>query len=1127
MALGIIFGASGTGKSEYILNEAKSISENGGSVMVIVPEQFSHAKETELVNKTGYITDRCIATSFKRLSYEALKKSGELKKNPDKIQKNILTAKAIYAASGELSLFGNVQKKPGFVSTIQNLISDFKRSCVMPEDILSISDQLEDNTLFKIKLNELALIYEKYQKFLDDKFIDDDDNISYLAKIIEQKADLKGTKIYIDEFFRFTTAELLAIESFLKVGADVFVSLCTPFLNKENNGIFAPVISTYYNLLSCAKKTGVEVFKPIYMEEKHRFKESAELSFLESEFAKYKCNSYNEETDNITLFAASDYYSEVTYLACRIKENVKKHNLRYKDIAIICGDTQTYKNIIKTVFEIYEIPIFLDAKRDVLAHPIVIMICSLFDILIGGTDTKYILSYIKSGYSTLNREETDFLENFILSGNIKKVDWLDNEKFLKRARSVFDDSEDLTETNEELAQKVLDLKQKLLSPVLKLKEMMLKSRKINDRVEALYSFFEDILLADKIRGKTDFLLKKGEHDAAKEYAEVYNIILEMLESLIICLNGESVGLERLYDLINAGFGECKIGVIPPVNDGVFFGDLPRSIARNVKQLYIIGANDGAFPPKAQIEGIINDEERILLKSKGMSLAPDTKKMTFDYDFMMYNTINISSEKLFISYPVSDLSGGGLRPAALVKKVKNIFPYLASSSDVDGKKQSPEDLIYSKKSAFNYLLGLKNLTVEQKKIYEKLEEDEKYLNMLLDAKQALRYKKEAQRLEPDVVKKLYYGGLKGSVSSFEKYSGCPFSYFITYGLSAKERKLFDIDTPDFGSLLHKVIDIFSKTVAESEKGFKDITKEECEKTVYEILDSLVDKMFIKKLYSEKKMLLLVKRLKKYAFRAAWAVCEHIKKGDFIPCAFEAEFSQNGEMSPVEIELPSGDKITLIGKIDRIDKYEKNGELYIKVIDYKTGQKDFSLSDIYNKLSLQLCVYITAVCENGDTILGKNPRAAGMFYFKLSDNTQKAATKNEVADDQYLDNYKMSGIVLDDKEIIDAMERNICGASKILPISFSKQGEIMHSRSKTATQIQLDTLKNYVKKVAGEIGREILEGRVDISPYNDGKNTACAYCKFHSICAFDEEEDCYRQIGTVKDDAVWALFEQNGV
>ena len=1125
MSLNIIFGASGTGKSEYILSQAKEISENSGKVIIIVPEQFSHAKETELINKTGFITDNVKATSFKRLSYEALKRAGEIRKNPDRIKKNIFAAKAIYDVCGKLSLFAKVHKKPGFVSVIQNLISDFKRSSVMPSDVLEMAEGLKEGTLFKMKLNELAVIYEKYQSLLGDKFLDDDDNISYLAKLIENKADLKGTKIFIDEFFRFTVAELQTIEAFLKAGADVIVSLCTPVLNKDRCGLFAPVISTYYSLLNCAKNSRAEVLPPICMEKKYRFENSKELSFLELEFPKYKYNTYNEETHDIFLFAASDVYSEVTYLACRIKESVMKYNLRYKDIAIICGETETYKNIIKTVFEIYDIPIFLDTKRDILSHPVIIMISSVFDIMINGMDTKYILSYIKSGYSTLNREETDFFENFILSGNIRKGDFADDEKFLKRARSVFEDSEDLKETNTALAEKAIKLKQKLLLPLDSLKEKMSQSRKVNDRVDAFSSFFENIALFDRISEKATMLADNGDYDLAKEYAEVYNIILQTMESVAVCLNGESIGLERLFDLISAGFSECKIGVIPPVNDGVFFGDLSRSIARNVKQLHIIGANDGAFPPKAQNEGILNDEERILLQNRGMFLAPDTKKIIFDYDFMMYNTINISKEKLFISYPVSDLSGGGLRPSALVKKIKNIFPDLSFSSDVDGKKQLPEEYIFSKKSAFNYLLGIKYMTDSDKVIYEKLTEDEKYKKMLLSAKEKLNYKKEAQRLSPDVVKNLYHSGLKGSVSSFEKYSGCPFSYFITYGLSAKERKLFDIDTPDFGSLLHKVIDIFSKEVVNSEKGFKDITKEDCENEVNKILDEIVEKMFIKKLYSEKKMFLLVKRLKKYAFRAAWAMCVHIKKGDFVPCAFEAEFSQNGEMAPVEIELPTGDKITLIGKIDRIDKFEKDGELYIKVIDYKTGKKDFSLSDIYNKLSLQLCVYITAVCDNGDAILGKNPKPAGMFYFKLSDNTVKAMSKDDVSEDQYLDSYKMSGIVLDDKEIIEAMERDVSGASKILPISFNKAGEIMESRSKIASAIELDTLKNYVKKVAGEIGREILNGKVDILPYHDGKNTACTYCKYHSICAFDEEEDSYRQIGTIKDDAVWELMKDN--
>ncbi|MBE7027573.1 MAG: hypothetical protein E7407_00880 [Ruminococcaceae bacterium] len=1123
MSLTVVYGRSGTGKSEYCLEGVKSAVLNGKRALLIVPEQFSHVKEAELIKKTGFITDNQKATSFKRLSFSIINDKKTSKTILDRTKKSMLIAKACYASLNDLVLFKNMHRKHGFISVMQDMISEFKRACALPDDIKNFAEKTQDNTMLKTKLYELFLIYEKYQQFVDKSFVDDDDNLTLLAREIIEKNNMHDTEIFIDEFFRFTKAELYCIEAFLLAGASVTVTLCTGGLDDLGSGIFEPVIKTYKTLVKIARDCKTVINQPVYLLQKHRFKDSRELLHLESEYPKYSGNIFNEETHDISMFAASDIYSEVTHLACSIMKNVQSEDVRFKDIAIICSDCESYKNIIRTVFDIYEIPVFIDSERDLDSHPVMIMIFAVLDMLSDGLDTKYILSYIKSGYSTLTRDETDVFENFILSGNITKRDWLDNDRFLKRAKTVFDDSVDLAEENEGLAKQMLELRERILSPLLKLKENMSKSRKAKNKVCAISEFFADISLEEKIKSQTDILLLDGERDRADEYAKVYNALVETLDSFVVCMGEEIVGIDRLYDMIKAGLSECRVNIIPPINDGVFFGDLKRSIARNVKRLYIIGANEGAFPPNAPMENILNDAERIYLASGGLALAPDTKKILFDYGFMVYNILNISNGKLSISYPICDFNGDGLRPSALCGKIKKIFPEISFDTDVDGKWQNPEDYVLSKKSAFNYLIKKTSITDDEKELFGYLDRDDYYKEKLLAAKNTKEHKNIAQRLDCDVVKSLYRGELKGSVSSFEKYTLCPFSYFISYGLNAKERKLFDIDTPDFGSLLHRVIDTFSKQILSMGKKFREIEKDECEKIVCGILDDIAEKMFIKKLYSEKKMLLLVKRLKKYAFSATWAICEHIRRGEFEPCAFEAEFSENGDMSPVVIELPSGDRITLVGKIDRIDRYEKNGELYVKVIDYKTGNKDFSLSDIYNKLSLQLCVYIMAISENGSELLGGDCKTAGMFYFKLSDEPVETAKNENVADAERLKQFKMSGMVLHDIDIIDKMEKGISGFSGIIPVRISSKGEIVKSQSKTATAEQFKKLERYVKKTAAEIGREILSGRVDISPCANAKFMPCEYCKFHSICAFDINTDEYRQVGKLKEDDIWSLID----
>ena len=352
MSLTIVYGRSGTGKSEYCLDCAKSASEMGKKVLLIVPEQFSHVKETELIRKTGFISSDLKASSFKRLSYSVLNDAVGFKPVLDRTQKNMMIAKAIYSVKSELKVFDNIHKKLGFISVIQDMISEFKRSCITSGELEEYAKKTEDNGLLSAKLSEISLIYEKYQSLIDEKSIDDDDNLTLLAEEIARKNDMRETEVFIDEFFRFTIAELRCIEAFLKAGANVTVCLCMDAEGDLESGIFAPVRATYRTLLGLAKKAGVKINAPVILKEKHRFKESKELLWLESEYPTYKNNIYNEETRDISLFTASDLYSEVMNLASGIAKAVQKENVRYRDIAIICGDPENYSDIVKTVFEI-------------------------------------------------------------------------------------------------------------------------------------------------------------------------------------------------------------------------------------------------------------------------------------------------------------------------------------------------------------------------------------------------------------------------------------------------------------------------------------------------------------------------------------------------------------------------------------------------------------------------------------------------------------------------------------------------------------------------------------------------------------------------------------------------------
>lgn len=1121
MPLQIVYGAAGTGKSTFCRRE---MLRQKKKALLIVPEQFSHIAETQLIAEAGYLCEELQATSFARLAKRILREAGFGGQTIDAAGKHMLMARVLQQMRGELSVFRASWNKPGFLTALLELISDFKRAQVSGDMLLAYAEQQKDNPLLAQKVEELGKIYFCYESFLEPTFTDAEDNVTRLARLLSEQNYLGDTAVYVDGFFRFTANEIDVLRSMLLCGLQVTVTVCTPNLSVGAASIFAPCVQTANRLCSLVRECGAAVLPPICLTEKYRFASSPELLHLEKNLYSYPHEVYDKPTEKISLFTAADPYSELQRVAVEIRRAVAEKGYRYREIAIIAGDTERYRESLKTVFPSYEIPVFIDNRRELLSHPVMLMLFSLFRMLTGGFRMQDVIAYCKSGYAGLTIEEADCLENYALLGHIDRGDWLDDERFLKRARSVFEQEEDLLETDRKTAETMLELKKRVLSPVLRLKEKFSDNQSAKSRAEALFDFLEEIELRSAIQNQTERFLQQGERRLADEYADVYNLLIEALDQLVLCFGEEKIGMKRLSEILQAGFSEYSMGVIPSAADQVFFGDVNRSLVKNVKLVFLLGAVDGAFPPAAPTEGILNDTERMLLRGFGFELAPDTKKIAFENQFLVYAAVNISTDALFVSFPVADFDGKGLRPSALIARLKRIFPQMQKESDLLDFLPKAENTVASKQTAYLYLLGNRFENEEEWEMAELLKENEEYRAKLLRAEQYRSFSNQAQSLSRENVEGLYGTQLKGSISRFEKFSACPFSFFIQYGLKAKERKILEIDTPDIGWLLHAVIDAFSRKMAEKGERYQDLTQERCGEIVDGLLAEMSKNMFLGNLYSAKKMALLLKRLKKTVMKSVWVLCEHVRRGEFEPCAFEVSFDENGEMPPVTIKLPTGESITLAGRIDRIDRYSDGTNLYIRVIDYKSGNKEFSLNDIFHRLSLQLAVYMTAVCEGGEQLLGEQAKPAGMFYFRLNDPVVAAGGKSEEAlEEEVLKKFKLSGLVLSDTDVIRAMDKNCSGFSKIIPVRLNKSGDLVPSSSKSVTMEQMERLQGYMKKAAAEIGREILNGNTSIAPYKNESGSACTYCRFRGICGFDSAKDSYRYLKKFSDDEVWENME----
>lgn len=1112
MSLKFVLGAAGSGKSKYVIEQAAVSHSLGKNAIIIVPEQYTHQCEQAMLAQTGYICDSLYVTSFNRLANKLISNSGLRHKAADSCAKAMLVTRAITRSRQALTYYKNAENHTGYIELFADAISEFKKGQIMPETLKVMAEQVT-SPVFSARMFDLATIYEEYNKLLGIDFVDGDDDITLMASLCFGNEYIKNAVIYIDEFFRFTKNELFCIEAMLSSGADVVVSLCMPE-DALKDGNFSVVADTKRRLEECAKTAGVSIAFPEIMEGKPRFL-SPELAALEHAMAT-GVGGYDGKVQNVSLVAFKNRYDEAEYVATQIKKLVKS-GYAYRDIAVITGDYEGYKELICTTFALYDIPVFADNRKKFLDHPIVVYLFSVLDLL-GGFTTDKVSVYMKSGFADITRDEASRLENYSLSCAINYNDWLDDERFLKKSASIFAHEEDAGLEGE--AQ--LAVKNRLIAPIVSLKEKISQSKNVADRVDALGDFLAQTDLKGKILAAAEEFRAQGKLNLADEYTEVYNIIIETLDTMKSFLGDENVGLAILGEILRAGFSQKSIGIIPKVYDSVSFGDLNRSVIKNVKAAFLIGVNDGAFPAIPDSGVLLSDEEREFLTQRGVAVAPDSKILIEGAEFSVYEAVNVAREKLFVSYPI-DNDGQGLRPAGFISKLRRTFPDIEQKTYLTQISLPAENCVASKASAYTYVLThISNLEENSlaKRLFKLLSEDEEYKEKIERAVEFSKYENKAGKLSKDAVSALYGKSLVGSVSRFERFSACPFSFFVEYGLRARERKVMKVEAPDVGSLLHEVVEIFARRVKEQGLNFGTLTRAEQTQITDGIIEEMFEGMIVRKVFAQGRVEALKKRLKSLVSKSVWAICEHIARGEFEPAAFELSFDKDGDIEPVTVTLPTGEEITMIGRIDRVDTFSHEGKLYIKVIDYKSGAKSYSLADIFNRTTLQLSVYMIAVTENGKKALGSDNTAfGGMFYFRLDDPMEKGAPQ-EVDEEKVLKAFKMSGLTSENQDVIRAMDKGASGWSAVIPVYIKADGTPSPAQSKLASLEQYEKLKRYVKRAVTEIGQEILSGNIDIRPVRDGDITPCSYCRYRGVCGFDINEHPCRYVKKFSsDDDIW--------
>lgn len=1127
MGLRFILGRGGSGKSTYILDEIKKNvkSEDTTPVIMLVPEQYTFETEKRISklfvgdDKDRFLRSRIL--SFKTMASIVFSQVGGLTDiNINSSGKAMMTYKAIESVSKELDVFSKATSQSGFVSSISEIISELKQYNIDPDMLENVANDIENEAL-KLKLRDISKIYKEFEEKLHENYVDSQDILNSLADKIEKCDYFNGAYIYIDEFTGFTPNQYRVLKALLKKAREVNISLTLDNINKGNYNkadVFSRTKFTYERLVKICEEEGIKVLPSVNLNDGDikRFRGNEELLHLEKYYNSYPYKTYDKETKNIQIKEFNNLYSEVEQIAKEIVSLVRDKNIRYKDITVATRDLNRYDFLVQSIFNEYNIPNFIDKKREAKSNPIVVLIISALEMKNRRYSYESMFRYLKSGLIGIDNDDISLLENYVLANGIKGKKWFE-EKWNYRVNSNF--SEDETELELQTKDRINEIKNRVIQPIEILQDKLKGRNKTVDICKYIYEFLLDINMPNTIEGLILNFKDKGELDIASQYSQVWNIVVDILDQMVEIMGDESISLDKFIKLISLGFDEYELGLVPPSIDQVLVSSVDRMKNTDTKYLYLIGTTDGIFPLISKDGGLLNDDDRKRLEKSGVEVDIDSKTKTFEEQFLVYKALTSTTENLIITYPISDYEGKTLRSSIIVSRLKKIFPNIKNTSYiVDEEIKTDEDIlkkVTSKSPTFSELINNikefdnNNLSIDEINaiwldLYRYYINDEEYKNIARKVIKGLSYTNQVQKLEENKIKSLYQGNLL-SVSRLEKYAQCPFAYFIQYGLKAKERREYSFTAPDLGTFIHNILDKFSKELSKDNLDWRDINEDYIDKKIGMLVDEIVSKIPGYILNSSERYKYLAYRLKNMLVTAIKIISEQISQGSFEPKGYEVDFGIKGKYPPIKIILNNGEEINLVGKIDRVDELEEGEDKYIRIIDYKSGNKSISLTDIYYGLQLQLMVYLDAIlesCTEGEI----NLKPAAILYCRIDDPIAKFSEDQEddIVKESILKELRMKGLVIKDSHIIKEMDKSLengeRSSSLVIPANLTKDGKIGKNTS-GVTYEEFDILRKYVKQTIKNLCEDMLGGNIMIAPYKNKNATSCDFCSYSVICQFD--------------------------
>ena len=1160
--LNIYYGGENIEKEKFIFEHIK------GRSLLLVPDQFSLQAERDAffyLDKTG-LMDLAVV-DFSALGHKILKEAGgPVPPLIDKYGRHMLLTRILEESDDALKIYKGVRGKNSFVERVNMLISEMKRSEVSVDMLREVSESLEDSSFLKYKLKDIVTLFSLYEEAIAGKYLDSEDYITFYGDKMLGSSLVAASDVWVYGFDTFTPKNMLVLERILKTArslnivmtwedaaktppersakvdagdpsqsGDAVTGSCRHIACGDAGFLAADDREDLFSLTGFVIRNLVEMAEDLNEEVTCQAITGSGRDNLWSKTLREISVSpeapLQEKDPRITAVCTSNIYAEADRAAAYILQLVREHGYRFGDIVVVCNDTGLRSGVIRRTFVRWGIPVFIDQKRKVIQHPVVGFLLSLLEIIGSGYRDSAVMQLIKSGFLGLAEEEQDALENYVQQFKIRGTLW---KKPFSRMGDNYT-AEDLNRFNE--------LREQVVSVIETARDRIGKYNTAGEKIRGLYGFLaDDFMMEDRIEAMAKAQQEAGFLDGVAETGQSWNVICRIFDQIVETVGEERLSGRALRQIVEAGLAEMEIGIVPVNPDSVLVGTMQRTRVGRVKALLVLGANEGLLPLQKTDEGLLSEREKAVLEEMDLEFSRTEDMVKQEERLAIYRTLSQPEERLYVSCSRIDETGGELRPSAVFRELENFLQSRAESDDsvVLGDLEDGEvtEIAVSPKGAISYLTDAFREYLED----GKLDEDWLYAGLWYGShepeemeriRRGMEFDNEQNALGGQLADALYRGdrrAIEASASRLEKYSGCPFAHFISYGLRPEDLRVFEMGPREIGDIYHECIMKLSQRLTAGEDSFQGldavpvaitdpdsrwmkITQEECREEIRRILQEETGTYREGLLSSGRNESYRTERIVDICSRVAWAMIGQVRRGRIREMYFEQPFARGAQLPPIRVT--AGEHEVLIkGKIDRMDvlempEHEDGMETAVRIVDYKTGGDSVDVEHFRSGYKLQLMLYLKAATQKQEV------KPAGVFLFKIREIDADADMKNiypgrEAMEERMEDAYKLEGIVLDDMDMIDAMDTEIGGASKVLPIKYVKKNGTYSGSSGgyLFSREEFEELSAQVDRQVDRICREICDGKIDIRPKKEKKKdmegnykTSCKYCSYKSICMFD--------------------------